>query len=76
MTDTRIIAGIADATLMCLRWRVTPLGVAEHALALLNEAGANVVGVALTRVDAHVHLRSGSADAEVYHPRYGGYFRG
>jgi len=76
MTDTRIIAGIADATLMCLRWRVTPLGVAEHALALLNEAGANVTGVVLTRVDARVHLRSGSADAAVYHPRYGGYFRG
>ena len=76
MTDTRIIAGIADATLLCLRWRATPLGVAENALALLNEAGATVVGVALTRVDARVHLRSGSADAEVYHPRYGGYFRG
>jgi capsular exopolysaccharide synthesis family protein len=76
MTDTRIIAGIADATLLCLRWRATPLGVAENALALLNEAGANVVGVALTRVDARVHLRSGSADAEVYHPRYGGYFQG
>jgi succinoglycan biosynthesis transport protein ExoP len=76
MTDTRVIAGIADATLLCLRWRSTPLGVAENALALLNEAGANVVGVALTRVDARVHLRSGSADAEVYHPRYGGYFRG
>jgi capsular exopolysaccharide synthesis family protein len=76
MTDTRVIAGIADATLLCLRWRSTPLAVAENALALLNEAGANVVGVALTRVDARVHLRSGSADAEVYHPRYGGYFRG
>jgi capsular exopolysaccharide synthesis family protein len=76
MTDTRVIAGIADATLLCVRWRATPLGVAEHALALLGEAGANVIGVALTRVDARAHLRSGSADAEVYHPRYGGYFRG
>ena len=75
MTDTRVIAGIADATLLCVRWRSTPIGVAEHAVALLGEAGANVVGVALTRVDARVHLRSGSADAEVYHPRYGGYFR-
>ena len=75
MTDTRVIAHIADATLMCLRWHATPVAVAEHALGLLGEAGANVVGVALTRVDARVHLRSGFADAEVYHPRYGGYFR-
>lgn len=75
MTDTRVIAHIADATLLCLRWHSTPQAIAEHALALLGEAGANVVGVALTRVDTRVHLRSGFADAEVYHPRYGGYFR-
>jgi hypothetical protein len=33
------------------------------------------VGACLTQVDAKVHGRSGYADAEVYHPRYGGYFR-
>lgn len=75
MADSRVIAHIADATLLCLRWRSTRLAVAEHAIALLGEAGANVVGVALTRVDTRAHLRSGFADAEVYHPRYGGYFR-
>ena len=32
-------------------------------------------GAALTQVDAKVHGRSGYADAEVYHPRYSGYFR-
>ncbi len=47
MIDTRVIAHIADATLLCLRWHSTPLAIAEHALALLGEAGANVVGVAL-----------------------------
>ena len=76
MTDTRIIAGIADATLLCLRWQSTPLGVAEHALAILGQSGANVIGVALTRIDARAHLRSGAADAEVFHARYGSYFRG
>jgi polysaccharide biosynthesis transport protein len=58
-----------------LRWHATPLAIAAHALALFGEADANVVGVALTRADARVHLRSGVANAEVYHPRYGGYFR-
>jgi succinoglycan biosynthesis transport protein ExoP len=76
MTDTRVIAGVADATLLCLRWQTTPRAVAEHALALLSESGATVIGVALTRVDTRVHLHSGCADAEVYHPRYGGYYRG
>ena len=44
-------------------------------LELLEDAKAHVVGAALTRVDAKVHARSGFADAEVYHPRYGAYFR-
>jgi hypothetical protein len=42
---------------------------------MLEEAAVNVVGAALTQVDTKVHLRSGYADAEAYHPRYGGYFR-
>jgi succinoglycan biosynthesis transport protein ExoP len=51
------------------------LAIAAHALALLGEADAHVVGVALTRIDARVNLRSGVANAEVHHPRCGGYFR-
>jgi len=61
--------------LFCVRWRETSRHVALHALELLEEAHANVVGAALTQVDVNVHVRSGYADAEVYHPRYGGYFR-
>ena len=75
ITDARIVAGLADATLFCVRWRATSRQAALHALELLEEAHANVVGVALTQVDVNVHVRSGYADAEVYHPRYGGYFR-
>jgi capsular exopolysaccharide synthesis family protein len=75
LTDARVIAGMAEATLLCLRWRSTPFGVVRHALDLLEEAQASVVGVTLTRVDMRAHVRSGFADAEVYHPRYGGYFR-
>ncbi len=72
ITDARIVAGMADATVFCVRWRVTSRHTALHALELLEDAHANVVGVALTQVDVNVHLRSGHADAEVYQPRYGG----
>ena len=75
ITDARIVAGLADATLFCVRWRATSRQVALHALELLEEAHANVVGVVLTQVDVNSHVRSGYADAEVYHPRYSGYFR-
>jgi hypothetical protein len=49
--------------------------VVRNSLGLLEDAHARVVGACLTQVDAKVHGRSGYADAEVYHPRYGGYFR-
>jgi Mrp family chromosome partitioning ATPase len=75
MTDARIISRIADATLVCVRWRETPRSVVSRSLDLLDEADARVIGVALTRVDPRTHGRSGYADAEVYHPRYGGYYR-
>jgi len=75
MVDARVIGRVADATLLCVRWRDTPRSVARAALELLSDAKANVVGALLTRVDPRSHRRSGYADAEVYHPRYGGYFR-
>jgi polysaccharide biosynthesis transport protein len=76
MTEARVVAAIADATLMCVRWRSTPRDVVQLALALLEEAHANVIGCVLTRVDPRAHVRSGYADAEVYHRRYKPYYRG
>jgi hypothetical protein len=45
------------------------------ALEMLRDARAKVIGTVLTRVDAPAHLRSGYADAEVYHRRYKTYYR-
>ncbi len=76
MSEARVAASLADAVLLCVRWRDTPRAVLRHALALLYETHANVVGSVLTRVDPRAHVRSGSADAEVYHRRYRPYYRG
>jgi len=76
MTEARVVAAIADATVLCVRWRSTPRTTLRLALDLLEDAHANVVGTILTRVDPRVHLRSGAADAEVYHRRYKQYFAG
>lgn len=75
MADARVVARLADATLLCVKWRDTPRSVVRNSLALLEEAKARVVGAALTQVDAKTHRRSGYADSEFYHPRYSGYFR-
>ncbi len=47
VTDARIVAGLADATLVCVRWRHTSRETVLHALELLEEAHAIVVGAAL-----------------------------
>jgi len=48
--------------------------VVRAAITLLQEAGVVLAGTALTRVNVAQHEKSGYADAEVYQPRYGGYF--
>jgi capsular exopolysaccharide synthesis family protein len=76
MTEARVIAAVADATLMCVRWRSTPRATLLNALEMLTDAHAKVIGTVLTRVETSTHLRSGYADAEVYHRRYKSYYRG
>jgi hypothetical protein len=44
-------------------------------MTLLQEANVRILGAVLTRVNAARHGRSGFPDAEIYQPRYGGYFR-
>ena len=75
MPDARIVARLVDATLLCIRWRSTPRSLVGNSLDLLEQAGAYIIGAVLTRVDMRVHSRSGFVDAEIYHPRYGGYFQ-
>ena len=75
LAEARVLAGLADSTLLCVRWGKTPRRVVHAAITLLFEAGVNLAGVALTRVNAVQHGRSGFPDAEIYQPRYGGYFR-
>jgi polysaccharide biosynthesis transport protein len=76
MTEARVAASLADATLLCVRWRSTQTKTLMHAVEILHDAHAKIIGTVLTRVDPHVHLRSGHADAGVYHRRYKAYFRG
>ncbi len=76
ITEARVLSAVADATIFCIRWRGTPRSVVSYALELLADAHAHVAGVVLTRVDPRAHVRSGYADAEVYHRRFKAYFPG
>jgi polysaccharide biosynthesis transport protein len=76
MTEARVAAALADATLLCVRWRSTQTKTLMHSVEMLRDAHAKIIGTVLTRVDPRVHLRSGHADAGVYHRRYKAYFKG
>ena len=75
LAETRVLARAADATLLCVQWGKTPARVVQAALQILLTAHVKVAGTVLTRVDSKIHSTSGFPDAEMYQPRYGGYFR-
>jgi len=75
LAEARVLARLADAALLCVRWGATPRRVVLAAMLLLHEAQVNLVGATLTRVHPRRHKNSGFPDAEIYQPRYGGYFR-
>jgi succinoglycan biosynthesis transport protein ExoP len=76
VTEARIAASLADATVLCVRWRSTRGATLLRVLEMLRDAHAKVIGTIMTRVDPHAHLRSGYADAAIYHRRYKTYYRG
>jgi capsular exopolysaccharide synthesis family protein len=76
LAEARVLARVADATLLCIRWADTPRRVVRAAVTMLQEANVKLTGAVLTRVNAAKHGSSGFPDAEMYQPRYGGYFRG
>ncbi len=75
LAEGRVLARLADCALLCIRWGQTPRRVVHGAILMLREAGVALAGTALTRVNVQAHEKSGFADAEIYQPRYGGYFR-
>jgi capsular exopolysaccharide synthesis family protein len=76
LAEARVLARVADAAVVCVRWGSTPRRVVRAAVTMLREADVTLAGAVLTRVNAARHGRSGFPDAEMYQPRYGGYFRG
>jgi capsular exopolysaccharide synthesis family protein len=63
VADARLIAAKADVTLMVSEWNKTPSRAASTAVDLLRSAGANLIGVALTKVDVRLHAHYGYGDS-------------
>ena len=66
IADTRVICAKADATLLLTRWRKTPFRASLSAIELLAEAGARIVGVALTQVNMKRIVQGSYGDRYAY----------
>lgn len=66
VAEARVVAGVADATMLAVRWRKTPASAANLALDLLNEHGARISGIVLTQVDLKAQAREGIGEGAFY----------
>jgi capsular exopolysaccharide synthesis family protein len=76
VSDTRMLARLADKVVYLVRWADTRREVAINGLRQLRETGASVAGVALTMVDVRKHARYGYSDSGYYHGRTRKYYTG
>ncbi len=67
VSDTRVLARLADKTVFLVRWADTPREIAIAALHQLVDAGADVIGVMLSMVDVKKHARYGYSDSGYYY---------
>ena len=77
VTDTALLARLADRVAFAVRWNHTPAEAARHAVQILRETGANVAGAALTVVNLQRHASYGYHDVGSYYgsSRYVRYYQ-
>ncbi|MFZ4534654.1 MAG: CpsD/CapB family tyrosine-protein kinase, partial [Alsobacter sp.] len=74
VSDTRMLAGLADTTVLLVQWRKTPEKAVTASLRILEHIGAVVGGLALTQVDMKKQARYGYGDAGYYYSEYQKYY--
>lgn len=67
VSDTRVLARLADKTVFLVRWADTPREIAIAALQQIVDAGADVIGVMLSMVDVKKHAGYGYSDSGYYY---------
>lgn len=76
IVDGRVLAPKADAVVLLCRWQQTPKRAVQHAIRLLQDAGVQPAGVALSLVDLKAQQRYGYGDSAYYYANYSDYYLG
>jgi capsular exopolysaccharide synthesis family protein len=74
VSDSFTLSSLVDKAIYVLRWEQTPRNVALAGIRQLAEAGADIAGIVLSRVDLKKHARYGYADSGYYRGSYQKYY--
>jgi succinoglycan biosynthesis transport protein ExoP len=74
VSDAIVLSGLADATLVMVRWETTPREVTISAVRQLRQSGGRIAGAVLTRVNMRKHARFSYGDSGYYYDKYKGYY--
>src|SRR4051794_1735576 len=74
VADARLLAPLADGTVLVVRWAHTRREACVYAIAELGTTGATVLGAVLSRVDPKKQRESRAAEAGVPHARLARYY--
>jgi polysaccharide biosynthesis transport protein len=74
VSDSFTLSGLVDKAVYVIRWEQTPRNVALAGIRQMAEAGADIAGIVLSRVDVKKHARYGYADSGYYQGYYRKYY--
>ena len=74
VSDSFTLSGMVDKTVFVIRWEQTPRNVALATIRQMVEAGADIGGIVVSRVDVKKHARYGYADSGYYQGSYRKYY--
>lgn len=74
VADTRIVVDHADAAVLCVRWKNTPVNVAKAARKVLAGLGTPLVGAVMTQVDMRAQGGYGFEGSYKYYAQHGKYY--
>lgn len=76
VSDAQVIAGVAEATLMVVRWGRTRRRVVQYAIEQAARFGGRIDGIILSMVDVRKHAYYGYGDSGYYYGQSAKYYRG
>ena len=74
VTDTRVLAKLADRIIFLIKWNSTPRDAVANGMKMLIESGCPVFGAALSQVNQKKYDGYGYADYGYYYGRYREYY--